>query len=450
MLSNINVLKFHHYYFSGVGGISMSGLAKYLISIGKKVYGSDIVSNNLTDELEFLGVKIDFTQTGEYLNKDCVFVYSSAISNDNVEFIKAKSLGLTLIKRSELLGAICSQFETFIAVSGSHGKTTTTAMIAQILLSGKYEPTIFLGGEYFNYGNFYNGKGKIVLAEACEYKKNFLYLKPSISGVLNIDNDHLDSYAGLHDEIDTFEKFIKGSISVVNADDANASRVFSTSKISFGINSPANFVAKRITQTQNGISFSVYQSGILMGRVNLKIKGKHNVYNALCAISICSIIKTPFKIIKKGLEAFVGVKRRNELLFSNDKIEIYADYAHHPSEIESLLQMYDKEKTLFIFQPHTFSRTQILMNEFVEVLSQCKNLIIYKTYPARERYNYKGSALKLYCNLPNDKIINLGFFNDEEKLKKHLYSSINKYKKIIFIGAGDIYEIAQKTARLIK
>ena len=452
MLNNIKILNYTNYYFSGIGGVSMSALAKYLIRIGKNVYGSDISSSELTDELEFLGVKIDFTQKGKFLTEDCVFVYSSAISTDNEEMLRAKELNIPIVKRSELLGEICSQFPISIAVSGSHGKTTTTAMIAQILISGKYLPTVFLGGNSLEYGNLFLGDNNIVLTEACEYKKNFLNIKPKISTVLNIDNDHLDSYQDLDEEVRVFEKFIKGSIAVINADDVKANVIFTTSKVTFGINNQANYIARRIVEKENGISFSVYQSSIQMGRINLKIKGKHNVYNALCAIAVCSILKVPFKVMKKGLETFVGVKRRNELILRKDGLDVYADYAHHPSEIDALLETYKKEreKTLFVFQPHTYSRTEILMNEFISVLSKCQNLIIYKTYPAREKYSYKGSAMKLYCNLSNCGIKILKFIEDQEKLKKEIVNSSKKYKNIIFIGAGDIYEIAKESVHLIK
>ena len=452
MIDNYKFLNFKNYYLSGIGGISMSALAKYLLSIGKKVIGSDLKSCDLTDELEFLGVKIDYTQSGKYLDESYAFVYSSAISQDNAEMVKAKELGLPIIKRSELLGNICSNFPLSIGVSGSHGKTTTTAMIAQILISGKYLPTVFLGGESVEFGNFYNGGGNIVLAEACEYKKNFLNIRPKISTVLNIDNDHLDSYVDLNEEVAVFEKFIKGSIAVINADDVKANGIFSNAKVSFGINNQANFTARRITERQNGISFSVYQSGILIDRINLRLKGKHNVYNALCAIAVCSVIKVPFKTIKKGLEDYRGVKRRNELIFCKDGLQIFADYAHHPSEIYSLIETYKKEidSTLFVFQPHTYSRTEILMSEFLEVLSKCKNLIIYKTYPARERYSYKGSAMKLFCNLSNSGIKHLMFFNEEEDLSKEILSETKKYSKIIFVGAGDIYSVAKKIVHLIK
>lgn len=452
MLNNIKILNYKNYYFSGIGGVSMSALAKYLIRIGKRVYGSDISSSEFTDELEFLGVKIDFTQKGKFLTEDCVFVYSSAISSDNVEMLRAKDLNIPIVKRSELLGEICSQFPISIAVSGSHGKTTTTAMIAQILISGKYLPTVFLGGNSLEYGNLFLGDNNIVLTEACEYKKNFLNIKPKISTVLNIDNDHLDSYLDLDEEVRVFEKFTKGSIAVINADDVKANGIFTTSKVSFGINNQANYTARRIFEKENGISFSVYQASILMGRINLKIKGKHNVYNALCAIAVCSILKVPFKVMKKGLETFVGVKRRNELILRKDGLDVYADYAHHPSEIDALLETYKKErdKTLFVFQPHTYSRTEILMNDFISVLSKCQNLIIYKTYPAREKYSYKGSAMKLYCNLSSCGVKNLKFIEEQEKLKKEIINSSKKYKIIIFIGAGDIYEIAKESVRLIK
>lgn len=452
MLNNIKILDYKNFYFSGIGGVSMSALAKYLIRIGKNVNGSDISSSELTDELEFLGVKIDFAQTGKFLTEDCVFVYSSAISNDNEEMFRAKELNIPIVKRSELLGEICSQFPISIAVSGSHGKTTTTAMIAQILITGKYFPTVFLGGNSLEYENLFLGDNNIVLTEACEYKKNFLNIKPKISTVLNIDNDHLDSYHDLNEEVCVFEKFIKGSIAVINADDVKANGIFTTSKVTFGINNQANYTAHRIVEKENGISFSVYQSSILMGRINLKIKGKHNVYNALCAIAVCSMLKVPFKVVKKGLENFVGVKRRNELILKKDGLDVYADYAHHPSEIDALLETYkkDRDKTLFVFQPHTYSRTEILMNDFISVLSKCQNLIIYKTYPAREKYTYKGSAMKLYCNLSSCGVNNLKFIEDQEKLKKEIINSSKKYKIIIFIGAGDIYEIAQETVRLIK
>ncbi len=433
-----NNFKFH---FIGIGGISMSGLAKYLISLGKTVSGSDIGRSIVTDELCDLGVQIFIGHSAENIDDVDVVIYTSAISEDNPEILAAKDKGILLLKRSQLLGMISKLFSRTVGVAGSHGKTTTTAMISHILSHADYEPTCFIGGADRSYGNFVKGKGEYCVYEACEYKSNFLNMKPYLSVVLNIDLDHLDSYGSENDIIEAFNKFVSQGLSLVNVDDKLSSKIITSTSVTFGIESKADYMATNLT-SKNGIySFTVSSSRVL-GRISLNVAGKHNVYNALAAVAVADILGIRFYHIKRALKAFEGVARRLENIGKVFGATAYADYAHHPKEITETLKVFCDP--IVVFQPHTYSRTQYLMNDFVKCLSDCKRLIIYKTYPARERFMIQGSARTLYNNIKKEKTICCEYADSIETLKETLSSIVECGDTVIFFGAGDIYDISLK------
>lgn len=444
-MKDFNLLNVKEIYFIGIGGVSTSALAKYCKMLGIKVSGSDKKISSKTIELEKVGISVNIGHKKENLKKaDCV-CYTSAISENNEEYLEAKRRGLTLVKRSELLGAIAREYKTTIAISGSHGKTTTTSILADILILANKSPTVFLGGENKNFGNLYCEsplEKNVILVEACEYKKNFLDITPNISVVLNIDNDHLDSYKNLEEQVLVVEKFISPSISFVNFDDIYAKKVVGDKIVKVGLDCDYPITAKNIAQKIGYQYFSVYYYGKRLGRIKTRLKGKHNIYNCLFAISVALELKIPFCFIKKAIEEFKGVSRRDEYIgeFMNKKV--FIDYAHHPKELESLVEsIIDIENTILVFQPHTYSRTKFLMADFIKVLSNAKGeVVIYKTYPAREKYDRNSSALALFRKL--SKVKNARYFKSKKGLIEYL-EKVEKGKNIYLVGAGDVYEIAK-------
>lgn len=445
-----NFLDFYtSFYFIGIGGISMSALAEFLFLKGKKVGGSDINKSNITKKLENMGIKVNYSHDKNNVKGYDVIVYSSSITKENQELSFSLNNGYKVIKRSELLGCVLTLFKNSVCVSGSHGKTTTTAMISSVLSEANFNPTVFLGGEDKN-GNFVLGEDKICLAEACEYQSNFLNLFPKIAVVLNIDDDHLDCYGNLDNEINAFNTFIKNRISLINADDINSKKLDNKTAFTFGIKNKSCYSAKNVVKRGDCYSFSFYSFNRRRGRINLKVMGKHNVYNALACLAVCDILKIDFIKAKKGLESFSGVKRRNEYIGNINGIKCFADYCHHPREIKETLKTFNdkKEKLLVVFQPHTYSRTKILFDKFTSVLSSPYKLIIYKTYPAREKFDEKGDAFTLYGKL-EEKRENIFYAVDQNELIIKVNSNAIGVDKILFLGAGDIYEIAKNLIRKI-
>ncbi len=341
------------------------------------------------------------------------------------------------------------RYKISIAISGSHGKTTATAMIANMLICAELNPTVFLGGEDKTFGNYLNGLGDIIVLEACEYQKNFLDLKPKITVVLNIDNDHLDTYKSIEQTKKAFYEFSKNSISIVNVDDEKAKDICTATSITFAKNENANFMAKNLSYNGKGYSFTVYSGGRRLGRIRLKVAGEHNVYNALAVVSVSQLLKVPFIKVKTSLESFCGVKRRNEFMGNVFGLDIYCDYAHHPKEISAMLSTYSKENNNFItiFQPHTYSRTRLLLTDFVNSFKSCSPLIIYKTYPAREKYDVKGSAKALFNELIKEENLNgrkVYYAKNKEQLKSLLQFLSESAKRAVFLGAGDVYDVAKE------
>ncbi len=420
----------------------MDALARYCFSRGFHVSGSDTVFSDSVKKLITMGVPVLKGHRGKNIEGADLVVYSSAISVDNPELLCSQRKNIPTIKRSVLLGEILKEYKTKIAVCGSHGKTTTTSMIAHILNCANVHPTAFIGGEDCEFGNLLDGEGDFAVCEACEYKKNFLDLSPDIAVVLNIDKDHCDSYLDIEDEIQTFAKFIEGKRSVVNVDDVNARKIIDSHSVTYAIENPARFTAKNLESDSGKYSFDVYNEKKKLGKISLSVAGKHNIYNALSAVACCSLCGIEFPKIKEGLENFCGVKRRNEYLGELLGQKVYCDYAHHPKEIFETLKTVSEQNRhpLVIFQPHTYSRTVALMEEFSAVLSACERLIIYKTYPAREEFNKEGCAHTLY-----EKIIKNGgnatYAHTPQDLYKSIKRNIADTSCILTLGAGDVYEI---------
>lgn len=446
--------KLHCVRFIGINGVSMSGLAKWCVSSGISAEGSDKKHSPETDKLKALGIYVAVPGAENEIGGQDIVVYTSALGEKDAELIAAEKQGVPIVKRSEFLSAVMDLYKTKIAVSGSHGKTTVTAMLWEIFERAGKNPAVFLGGDYGERGNFRPG-GKdrgVVIAEACEYKKNFLDLNPDVKVVLNVDDDHLESFGGRAEEIAAFRKFADGGLSVINADDYGARQTINENSVTFGMNCPARYEGRNLRSENGRYKFTLYENGEKAGDIKLREGGKYNAVNALAAAAVSRLLGISFSCVKDGIENFTGVNRRNERIGDLFGLPAYADYAHHPSEIKALLSRYGEEgkKPAVIFQPHTYSRTRILMKEFITVLSGVDKLIIYKTYPARESFDQAGDGKTLYKVLfsatPGEKSEDCLkcraplYAENEETLLRAISGRISGADCILFVGAGDIYE----------
>ncbi len=421
----------------------MSALAKYLLANGREVSGSDMTSGEQTEELIHSGVKIHFgAEPGNAELKAAeAVVYTSAVPEENPELRAARESGKTVWKRAELLKLVCGEFSHVTAVAGSHGKTTCTAMCAHILKETNVPFAAHIGGEDSEFGNFYMSGHDFFVTEACEYKKNLLEIEADSAVLLNIDRDHMECYRDEADLTDTFRLYCqKAKTAFVCADDEKC-RAFKEF-YSFGIDNPASdYRALDVRQSGEKYSFTVSEYGKMLCRVRLKAAGRCNIYNALAAFAAMRSYGFDEKEICRGLETFTAVKRRFEGIGSYGGAAFVCDYAHHPREIAATAATAAKmcRGTLYaVFQPHTYSRTKMLMEDFVKALRPIKNLMIYKTYPAREYFDAEGSAYALAQNVGN-----CLYAESVRELKTWLKSTVQPGDVVLFLGAGDIYYAAQ-------
>lgn len=442
---NSKVSKLH---FIGVGGVSTSALANYALSLDLKVSGSDITRNEFTERLEDKGAEISYNHDGKNVVGADAVIVTSAVGEDNEELKMAKNLKIPVFNRAEMLGEIVGGYKNSVAVSGSHGKTTATAMLSNILIAAGLDPTVFLGGTADGIGNYRKGNTEYAVVEACEYKRNMLYIKPRIAVVLNVDNDHLDCYGDIGGLIKAFREFTSGRIAVINADDDNSKTLFNSSTVTFGIDNLATYTARNLKYNGLGYDFTVCAYSRRIERIRLKVKGKHNVYNALAAFAAADILGVSSKVVKNALESFGGVKRRMEYLGNYSGLDCYADYAHHPKEIKATLLAIRESglNPLVVFQPHTYSRTKLLMSEFEEVFNREDGLIIYKTYSAREKFDILGDAKTLRDNLIL-KGGNCDYADTEDELFEKIDGKIAEKNALLFLGAGNIYDLAANKIR---
>lgn len=438
-----------HIFFIGIGGISMSALAKLMLNKNIKVSGSDRNNSELLQKLQRDGAKIYFGHKAENIDETVdLVVYTSAISDDNAEFLRAKELGIEIQKRAEFIGNIMKEYKHSIAISGTHGKTTTTGMLSSILVNSSLDPTIFLGGELnaIN-GNVKIGSGDLLLTEACEYKRNFLNFNPSISVILNIAEDHLDYYKDINDINSAFVEFAsklpKDGLLVVNNLNKELFKEISSELVSFGLDNSADIFASDIEYFPQP-KFTV-NYGDISFEAELSVFGEHNVLNALAVIAVSIELGIDIETIKIGLKQFIGTKRRFELRGEVNGISIIDDYAHHPDEIKTSLLTARKNtngKVITIFQPHTYTRTKSLFEEFAKVFELSDEIIFVDIYAAREIDTGEVSSEKLAeeAKKYNKKAIYAKSFEIAASLA---LEKANAKDTIIVMGAGDVNEIAK-------
>ncbi len=445
--------KTKHVYFIGIGGVSMSSLAQILLDRGIKVSGSDRSPSNFTKELEQQGISVYYGQEVSHIPSDTdAVVYTAAIHPDNPEFMDAVARQLPLLTRADLLGQIMEAFENSYAIAGTHGKTTTTSMIAEILMAEQTDPTICNGGILPSIGSTTRiGHSQDFVAEACEYTNSFFSFYPKYSIVLNIEEDHLDFFKDLEDIRASFRRFMhntkKDGVCVINGDIENLTELtecLDSAYVTFGFNDCHTYCAKNISYDKNGFGcFDVFYKNNFLVQIRLNVPGQFNICNALAAIATCHCAGVSLNGITTGLQAYTGAMRRFEYKGERDGITIYDDYAHHPTEIRATLSAaanMNYTRTVCVFQPHTYSRTKALLPEFAEALSLADVVILADIFPARETDTLGISSYDLCVEI--QKLGTTCYYLDSfEKIHKFILKNSIHGELLITMGAGDVVNI---------
>ncbi len=437
-------------HFIGIGGVSMSSLAKLLLHDGHTISGSDNTVSSNTKELERLGVSVVYRQVADNIREFDMVVYTAAISPQNEELMQARAKGILTVERCILLGEMMREYRFPINVAGTHGKTTTTSMVASIFLDAGVEPTVSVGGDFNRIeGNLKIGNKDYFVCEACEYVESFLQFYPFASVILNIEEDHLDYFKDIDHIKSAFSKFCErtaeGGFVILNGEDENCLAIrkeIGCKTYLFGMDETNDIYPQNIVYDREGHpSFDVIYQGKTIGRLELSIKGSHNVFNALAA-TLCSLkLGIPFEAIQMGLKNFGGAKRRFERKGRVKGADVYDDYAHHPTEIASTLDSLSnmEYKNLYlIFQPHTYTRTKALFSEFVEVLTGISTLIITDIYAAREK-NLCGISSKDLA----DRIDGALYMPEFQQITDYLKERIDEGDLVITVGAGNVFQIGE-------
>jgi UDP-N-acetylmuramate--alanine ligase len=443
-------------HFIGIGGIGMSGLAEYFLKEGHYITGSDLQITAVTERLKKLGAKIFDGHSRENVSDDTeLIVYTSALCMSNPELEKARELNIKTIKRAELLGEIVNS-KYLIAVSGTHGKTTTTAMIAKLLIDEGLDPLVFIGGnvQFFNGGASRLGRGKYAVVEADEYDRSFLTLRPDIAVITNIDRDHMDIYKNLEEIKEAFKQFIsnsKADLKIVYCGDDNniesVLKAFDCEKISYGFDS-RNLLRVQQYEIEKGyFYFSILNSENAYDNIKINLIGKHNVLNSAACFAVSKLLGVDFRKFKQSINDFLPVNRRLQLKYDRNCIKIYDDYAHHPAEIkaslEGLREINGSKRIISVFQPHLFSRTKDFYKEFASSLSEADKIVLTEIYPAREEPIENITSELIF----NELLIldaNVRYFKNKKELIKQLAEIVKENDIIVFQGAGDITNICDE------
>lgn len=452
---NIDFQKPIHVHFIGIGGISMSGLAEILLKEHFKISGSDSKESELTDNLVKMGAEIFYGQSASnILSGTDLVVYTAAIRADNPEFLAAKEAGIPMLSRAELLGQIMDNYKQSVAVAGTHGKTTTTSMVSQILLCAACDPTLSVGGILEAiHGNIRVGHSDIFVTEACEYTNSFLHFRPRYSIILDIEAEHLDFFKDIQDIRNSFHLFAKNTISdgaiIINGQIEQYEEIvagLSPKVITYGLIPSCNYYATDITYDEKACAhFTVKKDGVTLCDITLSVPGEHNVYNSLAAIAVCLEMNIDLADIIKGLFLFGGAKRRFEYKGSMNGITIIDDYAHHPTEIAATLHAaknYPNDRMVCVFQPHTYSRTKAFLKDFAKSLSIADVVVLADIYAAREKNTIGISSTAIL-----DELKALGtesyYFPSFDAIENFLLENCLNNDLLITMGAGDIYLIGE-------
>ena len=435
----------------------MSGLAEILLSEGFTVSGSDMKASELTENLEQKGAKIIIGQKAENIESPDLVVYTAAIRPDNPEFQAAVEKGIPMLSRADLLGELMNNYSEAVNIAGTHGKTTTTSMITNILLEASKDPTVSVGGSLDSIGgNVRIGSSDLFVAEACEYTNSFLSFHPTIAVILNVEADHLDFFKDIDDIRQSFRKFVgklpqdERGLLILNGDIKDPgyfTEGMGCSVVTFGSSAGCDYSAKDIVFDELArASYTLLYHGKEAGRVTLGVPGEHNVYNSLAAIAVADRLKISRELTLQGLKSYTGVRRRFEYKGKVNGFTIVDDYAHHPQEITATLSaaaLYPHRKVHVIFQPHTYTRTKALLPEFSEALKAADEVILADIYAAREK-NTIGISSEDLCDLINQNGGHAVYYPTFQKIIHYVLETVEPGDLLITMGAGNVVDIADQ------
>ncbi len=452
--------KIKRLHLVGIGGIGMSGIAEILLNMGYQVTGSDLRATPITERLSKLGAKIIYEHRGQNLAGADVVVISSAIEDSNPEVKAARSQGIPLIRRAEMLGELM-RMKFGVAVAGTHGKTTTTSMIGEVLTGGGFDPTIVVGGRVIALGtNALLGKGDYFVAEADEFDRSFLRLIPTIAVITTLEAEHMDCYTSLGDLKSAFVEFANkvpfyGSV-ILCLDEPSLQDIIPQVErelITYGLNPKADIRGERLRFRRSESRFFVRKGRELLGEVKLQVPGGHNVKNALAAVALGLDLEIPFSQIASSLEGFKGVHRRFEIKGERKGVMVVDDYAHHPTEIEATLKAAKegwRRRIVAVFQPHLFTRTRDFSRHFGEALSSSDVLVVTEIYPAREK-PIEGVSGELVAQAAKDfGHSSVHWVPSKEDLPSFLSKLVKKGDMVITMGAGDVWRVGEELLELLR
>ncbi len=437
-------------HFVGIGGIGMSGIAELLLNLKFEVSGSDVAESEIITRLRSLGATIEIGHRAENLGNAQVVVYSSAVSLDNPECVSAKDRGLAVIPRAEMLAELM-RMKHSIAIAGTHGKTTTTSMLATILAVADLDPTAIIGGKLDIFGsNARLGEGELLVAEADESDRSFLMLAPIIAVATNIEREHMDCYRDLDDILDTFVEFLNKvpffGFNMVCLDNENIQQILPRLKrrvITYGSHTQALY--RYTDPVFDGLTtrFTAYRGGENLGEVSLNVPGVHNCLNALAALGTAMELGIDFETVRKGIYAYKGVQRRTHVRGEKGGIMIMDDYGHHPTEIKMTLQAikngFPNRRIIAIFQPHRYSRTRDLFDDFVTSFYDASLLFITEIYPASEKPIEGVSGKALYESIKDHGHRDVYYVEHKEAIPDIVKEDLKEGDLVLFLGAGDAW-----------
>jgi UDP-N-acetylmuramate--alanine ligase len=447
-------------HFVGIGGIGMSGIAEVLLNLRYTVTGSDLNTTDTTQRLSALGARIFQGHQEDHIGDADVVVTSTAVRSNNPEVQEAHRRGIPVIPRAEMLSELL-KMKFSVAISGSHGKTTTTSMISTILAHGGLDPTMVIGGKLGSIGsNAKLGDGAIIVAEADESDGSFLKLSPNLAVITNIDREHLDHYRDIEKIKEAFLQFANSvpfyGVTVLCTDNERVREILPEIKrkvLTYGIHEPADYQAELIRPENRGSRFTVIEKGVSLGEVVLNVPGRFNVANALAAIAVAREFDLPFEAIREGIALFTGAQRRLEIKSTLHGITIVDDYGHHPTEIRETLgaaKQVWRNRLIVVFQPHRYSRTQALFPEFLESFGDADRLILTDIYPAGEDPIAGISSPVLRDRLTDRGQKDVSYIPVFDDIVEHLLSVVQPTDVVLTLGAGNVWKIGEALADRLK
>lgn len=452
--------KIQHIHFIGIGGAGMSGIAEVLLNLNYKVSGSDLKRSEVTERLESLGAKIFIGHDEANVENPQVVVYSTAVNLSNPEILAAKKKQIPVIRRAEMLAELM-RMKYGIAVAGTHGKTTTTSMVAAVLVKGGLDPTVVIGGRVNSFGsNAMLGKGDFLVAEADESDGSFLRLSPTIAVVTTLDCEHMDFYKDLEHIKETFLAFINKipfyGVAVLCLDQEHIQSMIPRIEkrfITYGLESQADFIARDVKFYEGMSEFEILNSSKSLGKMKLRVPGLHNIYNSLAATAVGLDLDIDFSVIREALEGFSGVQRRFQIKGEVNNIIVVDDYGHHPTEIKATLSAAKSgwnRRTIVVFQPHRYTRTYYLLKEFSTCFYQADILIITDIYPAGEKPIEGIKALDIVEGVKKHGHKNVIYVHDKSEIPAHVMKIKKHGDMVITLGAGDIGTLSEKILDAIR